>query len=202
MFSAGGDLKTMGERIALPEDERRAQLTEDARAIRALVELDRPTVALIDGPALGSGLAIALACDVRLASARSRLGCAFRKVGIAGDFGISWLLPRAIGRGRALDLLYTGEVVGAARAYALGLIEHVFPDDAFVTDAARYLRALAEGPASLALIRGAIDGCANRPLGEALAIEAGFQAKASRTSDAQEGVRAFLEKRPPKFDGR
>jgi enoyl-CoA hydratase/carnithine racemase len=202
VFSAGGDLKTMGSRLSLPYEERRAQLTADAQVIRALVEIGRPTVALIDGPAMGAGLAVALACDVRLASAKSRVSCAFRKVGVAGDFGVSWLLPRLIGRGRALDLLYSGDVLDAEAARASGILERVFPDEKFAEESERYVRALAEGPASLALIRAAVDACEDASLSQGIAIEAARQAEASRTEDAREGVNAFLEKRAPKFRGR
>src|SRR5688572_4256728 len=83
---AGGDLKSMPERLALPYDERRAQLTADAQVIRAIVGLRRPTITLINNPTINTNLTIALACDVRLASARSRLSFAFRKVGLAADF--------------------------------------------------------------------------------------------------------------------
>jgi 2-(1,2-epoxy-1,2-dihydrophenyl)acetyl-CoA isomerase len=201
VFSAGGDLKSMPERLALPYDERRAQLTADAQVIRAIVGLGRPTVALIDGPAMGAGLAIALACDVRLASARSRVSCAFRKIGLAGDFGVSWLLPRLVGRGRALDLLYTGDALSAEEARQIGLIQRVYPDAEFVARAAEYVRDLAEGPRALTLIRRVVDEVAGKSLEDALPIEAAAQAEASQTADAHEGAGAFLEKRPPKFVG-
>jgi 2-(1,2-epoxy-1,2-dihydrophenyl)acetyl-CoA isomerase len=200
-FSAGGDLKSIEERLALSADERRAQLIEDAAAIRALVEIPHPTVALLDGPAMGAGLALALACDVRLASQRSTLSCAFRKVGLATDFGLAWLLPRLIGRGRALDLLYSGDTLPAEQALQRGLLDRVYADDRFTEESGAYLRALAEGPASLPIIRRIVDEVATRTLDEAIGIEAGGQAEASRTRDAHEGARAFLERRAPRFRG-
>ncbi len=200
-FSAGGDLKSMGERLLTPWDERKRQLEGDAQAIRALVEMGRPTVALIDGPAMGAALGVALACDVRLASARSRVSCAFRKVGVAADFGVSWLLPRVVGRARALDLLYSGDALSADEARALGIVQRVYADDRFAAESEAYVRALAEGPASLALIRGVVDEVAGLPLGDALPIEAAAQATASKTKDAAEGVLAFNEKRSPRFSG-
>ena len=202
VFCAGGDLSTIEARLAMPEDERRQQLADDAQAIVALLAAERPTVALIDGAAMGAGLALALACDVRVASARSRFSAAFRNVGVAGDFGISWLLPRQVGRGRALDLLYTGEVFDAGDAQRIGLVERVIADDAFEQESARYVQHLAQGPASLALIRASVDAAAETTLAEAIPLEAAAQAKASRTADAREGARAFLEKRAPVFTRR
>lgn len=202
VFCSGGDLSTIEARLAMPEDEREHQLTDDAQAIVALLGAGRPTVALIDGPAMGAGLALALACDVRVASMRSRFSAAFRNVGLAGDFGISWLLPRQVGRGRALDLLYTGEVFGAGDAQRIGLVERVIADDAFEAESARYVQHLADGPASLALIRASVDAAATITLAEAVPIEARVQARASRSDDAREGARAFLEKRAPRFTRR
>lgn len=201
-FCAGGDLSTIEARLALPEAERRANLTEDAQVIAELLAAPKPTVALVDGAAMGAGLALALACDVRIATERSRFSAAFVKVGLAGDFGISWLLPRQVGRGRALDLLYTGEVVSAADALRIGLIERVVPDDQLAAESERYLAHLARGPASLGLLRSTVDSVASVTLPEALPIEAAAQAKASRTADAREGARAFREKRVPHFTGR
>jgi 2-(1,2-epoxy-1,2-dihydrophenyl)acetyl-CoA isomerase len=201
-FCAGGNLKNIAERLELPIAERRAQLERDAQAVRLLAECGRPTVAIIDGPALGAGLALALACDVRLCSARSTLGAAFRKVGLAGDFGISWLLPRAVGRGRALDLLYTGRTLRADEAYDLGLVEHVVPDAELAATASAYVAELASGPASLDSMRHTVHAVHAMRFSVALAFEAGAQAEASQTSDAKEGARAFLERRPPRFEGK
>jgi 2-(1,2-epoxy-1,2-dihydrophenyl)acetyl-CoA isomerase len=201
-FSAGGDLKSMAERLALAHDIRRSQLASDAQVIKALVELGRPTVALIDGPAMGAGLAIALACDVRLASRRSKLSLAFRKVGLAADFGVSWTLPRLVGRGRALDLLYTGEMLDADAAMTRGIVERVFADEEWKEKCEAYVRALADGPAALDIIRRVVDEVRDLPLGEAIEHEAHGQATASKTNDASEGALAFNEKRPPRFQGR
>ncbi len=201
-FCAGGDLSSIEARLALPADVRQAQLTEDAQVIAGLLALGRPTVALIDGPAMGAGLALALACDVRLASDRSLFSAAFRKVGLAGDFGISWLLPRAVGRGRALDLFYTGELLDAASAHAAGLVERVYPAARFAADSAAYVALLASGPAALPILRRVVDEVAGLSLDDALPREAAGQAEASRTADAREGARAFLEKRPTRFAGK
>jgi enoyl-CoA hydratase/carnithine racemase len=200
-FCAGGDLKSIEERLALSRAERTAQLTEDAGAIHALVEMDRPTVAVIDGPAMGAGLALALACDVRLASRRSQLACAFRKVGLAADFGLSWLLPRLVGHGAALDLLYTGEALTADEALRRGIVERVYDDAELAAASEQYISALATGPASLSIMRRVMSEVADKSLAEAISLEAAGQADASRTQDASEGARAFLEKRPPKFTG-
>ena len=201
-FCAGGDLSSIETRLALPASERQAQLLQDAEAISSLLDMGKPTLALVDGAAMGAGLALALACDVRIASARSRFSAAFRKVGLAGDFGISGLLPRQVGRGRALDLMYWGDTLTAEEARRDGLVERVLPDGEFADASSLLVRQLADGPASLSLIRDAIDASSPLALSDSLQVEASAQAEASRSEDAREGARAFLEKRAPRFSGR
>ncbi len=203
-FSAGGDLKTMPERLALSVDERRAQLLSDGAAIRRLRAFEKPVVAKIDGACVGAGLSLALACDVRLASNRARLGATFVKVGLTGDFGLLYALPRIVGQSRAFDLLLSGDILTAADALAIGLVSRVFADDRFEEEVARYVRNLADGAlVALALTKEGI----RRSVGEndfeaMLKWEAEAQAALSQTADAKEGVTAFLSRRKPIFTGR
>src|SRR5262249_29678364 len=126
-FSAGGDLKTMPERLELPEAVRAANLLADAAVIRRLRELDVPVIAVIEGVRVGPALPLALACDLRIAASDAKLGAGFHKVGLSADFGLGWLLPRIVGPGRAAELLFSGRLVGADEAWAIGLVSEVAP---------------------------------------------------------------------------
>jgi 2-(1,2-epoxy-1,2-dihydrophenyl)acetyl-CoA isomerase len=203
VFSAGGDLRSMPERLALPMHVRRANLLEDAQVVRALRELGKPVVAMIAGAAVGAGLSLALACDVRIAAADARLGASFHKVGLTGDFGLLWLLPRVVGPTRAMDLLMTAEIIDAARAEAIGLVTRVVPPERLVEETWAYAQRLADGPPiAMALTKRGLHLGLERELADMLAWEAEAQARCSKTADAREGVTAFRERRPPRFEGR
>lgn len=125
-FCSGGDLRTMGDRLALPGPVRRKRLARTARVVRTLRELSRPTLAVIEGAATGAGLALALACDLRVASATARFGATFHRIGFTADFGMTHLLPEAVGLPRAMDLLLFGAVIDAAEALHIGLVHRTF----------------------------------------------------------------------------
>jgi 2-(1,2-epoxy-1,2-dihydrophenyl)acetyl-CoA isomerase len=202
-FSAGGDLKTMPERLALPRHVRRAQLLGDAQVVLTLRRLQKPVIAMIDGAAVGAGLSLALACDVRIAASTARLGAAFHKVGLTGDFGLLWLLARAVGPTRAMDLLLTAELVDGTRAEAIGLITRAVDPARLVEETYAYAARIAAGPPiATALTKRGLHLALERELAELIAWEADAQATCSRTDDAREGVSAFLERRPPRFSGR
>lgn len=202
-FSAGGDLKTMPERLALPHEARKASLLAAAGVIPALRALPKPVIARIDGVALGAGLSLALGCDVRIASSRARLGAAFHRVGLTGDFGLLWLLPRVVGPTRAMDLLLRAEPIDAARAEAIGLVTRVVEPDRLDAEVDAYARRLAAGPpVAQGLTKRGLHHALEVDLATMLAWEADAQATCSHTADAHEGVRAFLERRPPVFRGR
>jgi 2-(1,2-epoxy-1,2-dihydrophenyl)acetyl-CoA isomerase len=203
VFSAGGDLKTMPERLAQPHDERKANLIHDAQLILALRALPKPVLAMIDGPAVGAGLSLALACDVRMASTRARLGAAFHRIGLTGDFGLLWLLPRTIGPARAMDLLLRAEPVDAVAAEALGLVTRVVAPEALVEETYAYARRLVAGPPlAQGLTKLGLQRALEVDLASMIEWEAEAQARCSRSDDAKEGVRAFLERRAPVFRGR
>jgi len=202
VFSAGGDLRTMPERLALEHHVRRARLLADAQVVRRLRAMGKPIVAEIAGACVGAGLSLALACDVRLAATTAKLGATFHKIGLTGDFGMLWLLPRAVGPTRALDLLYSAELVDGARAEAIGLVSRAVAPERLEADAWSYAQRLADGPpAALAATKRGLALALERDLAEILAWEADAQATCSRTADAREGVAAFLEKRAPIFRG-
>ena len=201
-FSAGGDLRSMPERLDWPVAERRRQLLRDAQVIRQIYELDRPVVAQIEGPCMGAGLALALACDLRLGATSALLGAVFHRVGLTGDFGLLWLLPRVVGPARAMQLLLTAEVLDAARAESLGLLHGVFPPEQLEAEALALCERLAAGPpVAQAMTKRGLHRALESDLSGILEWEAHAQSLLSKTADAREGVTAFLEKRKPVFRG-
>ncbi|UPV98911.1 enoyl-CoA hydratase-related protein [Halorussus gelatinilyticus] len=205
-FSAGGDIAAMRERFesdeSLDEQVRRLERTTSETVAR-LATFPLPTVAKIDGAAFGAGANLAIACDVQLASDDASVGFGFRQVGLSIDAGTSYLLPRIVGENVAKELVFTGELVGAERALDLGLVNRVYPAEEFDERADQFVDRVATGP-TVALRH------AKRLLGEgldksvqrAMTDEATAQGIVFETDDHEEGVRAFLEDREPKFEGR
>jgi 2-(1,2-epoxy-1,2-dihydrophenyl)acetyl-CoA isomerase len=173
------------------------------RVVRAIWELDKPVIAAVNGVAAGGGAQLALVCDVVVAAERARFVQIFAKRGLAVDCGGGWLLPRLVGMARAKELVFLAEAVTAPEAQRLGLISRVVPD-AELHDAARELAERLAAGATRAI--GASKMLLNRAfesdLATALDEEATAQAGVSLTEDFREGVRAFVEKRDPKFLGR
>jgi 2-(1,2-epoxy-1,2-dihydrophenyl)acetyl-CoA isomerase len=202
-FSAGGDLKTMPERLALPRHVRRANLLADMQVINAFRATPKPIIAMIDGAAVGAGLSLALACDVRIAASTAKLGATFHKIGLTGDFGILWLLPRAVGPTRAMDLLMSSEIIDGTRAGELGLVSRVVAPEQLRDETLAYARRLADGPPiAMAFTKRGLQLALESDLDTLLAFEADAQAACSKTDDVLEGLRAFREKRAPRFDGK
>src|SRR6185437_560519 len=162
---------------------------------RLLHELAKPTVAMVNGPAAGAGLAMALACDLRIAGQSARLVTAFANVGYSGDFGGSYFLSKLVGTGKARELYYLSEPLDAAQAHALGIVNRVVPDAELRDATIALARKLAHGP-RLAI------AAMNGTLAQLLDREARHQIETGLTEDHREAARAFVEKRPPRFVGR
>lgn len=202
-FSSGGDLHSMPARLELPPSERQERLLADSQVIKALYTLDRPVLAAIPGVCVGAGLALALACDIRLCAASARLGASFHRVGLSGDFGLLWLLPRLVGPGRAAELLLTAELIDAQRAEAIGLVNRVVPAEQLPAAALALAEQLAEGPAvAQAMTKRGLHRALTCDLKDMLEWESLAQSILSKTDDAREGVAAFLEHRKPRFTGK
>lgn len=201
-FSSGGDLRSMPERLKWPVAQREEQLRRDAQTIALIAELPLPVVAEIDGPCLGAGLALALACDLRIASDTASFGAVFHRVGLTADFGLSYLLTRAVGHAVASDLLFTAEVIDAARAKQVGIVQRVVEKDCLAEAAQALCRKIADGPPlAQAASKRALRRADATDLRGALEWEAQTQTLIGKTADAVEGVTAFTEKRPPIFRG-
>ena len=169
----------------------------------ALQRLPQPTIAKVRGVAVGAGCNLALGCDLVVASATARFSEIFARRGLSLDFGGSWLLPRRIGMHRAKELALLAEIVSASDALEMGLVNRVLPDgevDAFVENWARKLAA--GPPIALAQTKRLLNNALNVTLEEALDDEAAAQTINFATSDSAEAMRAFIEKREPKFIGR
>jgi 2-(1,2-epoxy-1,2-dihydrophenyl)acetyl-CoA isomerase len=197
-FSSGADLKANSEASG-QEDMIEAYFNP---AIRAIRHAQKPVIAGVDGVATGFGCSLALACDIRLATERTKLSLIFIKVGLSLDGGASYFLPRLVGL-RAYELALTGEMVEAARAERIGLVNHVMPVEGFDAEVQRYAERLAgQAPIAMAKIKESIDRALDAGLDEVLERERYHQQDIFRTEDFGEGVRAFLEKRLAVYKGR
>jgi len=195
-FCAGADL---GELRGLDADAAHARLAEGQRVLRRLERLAKPTLAAVNGVALGGGFELALACTLMLASERASFGLPEAQLGLIPGYGGTQRLPRALGRRRALALMLTGERLSAADAHAAGLLAAPpLAPEQLLPQALALAERLAGGSArAQALIREAVGG---DPDGDAaLARESALAALALASADAAEGIAAFLEKRPPRF---
>lgn len=200
-FCAGGDVKTMRERRQTAADGR-ARVESLNRLVLRLVNFPRPTIAQVDGFAVGAGCNLALSCDLIVAADRAKFGEVFGKIGLVPDGGGTWLLSRMVGLSRAKELIFTADVIDAARAREMGLVNQVVP----ATDLERATRTLARRiaagpPAVLRMAKHLVNRAATSDLASALDQEAWAQAIAITGEDHQEGLRAFFEKRPPRFTG-
>jgi len=173
------------------------------RLIPLIVETPKPVIAGVNGVAAGAGLSLALACDVRIASDEARLTQAFVKIGLIPDSGGTYLLPRVVGYAKALELSMTGEMIDAAEAHRIHLVNRVVPADSFADELRGYAERLAAMPTlAIAETKRLLRQALTLDLHDALQREAEAQARMGKTEDHTEGVMAFAEKRDPTFRGR
>ena len=199
-FVAGADI---GELSAQSPVAGRQRSLRGQRVLDRIEGLGKPVVAAVNGFALGGGCELALACHVRVAAEGARLGTPEVKLGIMCGYGGTQRLPRLVGKGRALEMLLTGEMVDAQEALRIGLVNRVVPREKLLDEAQALLRKmLANGPVSLRFTLDAVNAGLEMPKGEGQAHEATLFGLVCTTDDMKEGTRAFLEKRPPRFQGR
>ncbi|WP_315714204.1 MULTISPECIES: enoyl-CoA hydratase-related protein [unclassified Bradyrhizobium] len=205
-FCSGGDVKGMGTKSStrpMAYGDKVVRLMEGQRTLTgALVSLRKPTIAALPGPAAGAGLAIALACDIRIASESALMTTGYAKIALTGDYGISWLLTRLAGTARARELMYLSERIDARRCEALGLVNRVVPDADLLSEAFVIARTLANGPAhAYAAIKDNLDLALSTDFVTSLDHEAKNMVMAAETAQHAEAVKAFIEKRAPDFRG-
>jgi len=206
-FCSGGDVKGMGgrgPRGQMSFEDRLGDLRwRQAALTGALVAVRKPTIAALPGAAAGAGLAVALACDIRIAAKSAFVSTGYARVGLSGDYGIAWLLTRAVGSARARELMFTAERVDAERCERIGLFNRVVEDARLQDEAFTFAKSLAEGPrVALRNIKDNLDDALHVDYPTALHREAERLVQASRTADHKEAVAAFVEKRKPRFVGR
>ena len=205
-FCAGGDVKAMAEGRELAA----GSLEDKAHALRARMEVSRwlhempkPTIAMVRGAAAGAGLSMALACDLRVAGESARFTTAFARVGYSGDFGGSVFLTRLVGTARARELYFTADLVDAARAEAIGLVNRVVPDARLEEETQALAARLARGPRiALRYMKRNLNAAEHAALGDVFDLEAWHHTRTGLTEDHREATRAFVDKREPVFRGR
>ncbi|MBP6764388.1 MAG: crotonase/enoyl-CoA hydratase family protein [Rubrivivax sp.] len=206
-FSSGGNVRDMQDRKGMfggpPQDIAEQYRKGIQRIPRAMLSLDVPAIAAVNGPAIGAGCDLACMCDLRIASERAVFAESFVKVGIIPGDGGSWLLPRIVGYARAAQMAFTGEMIDATEALALGLVSRVVPH-AQLMDSALELagRIAANPPHALRWTKRLLKASTHERLDTILTMAASYQALAHQTQDHAEAVAALLERRTPQFQGR
>lgn len=214
-FCAGGDVKAMaaggpvkalmdegmGVSAALEKSTAGLRWNQEVTSLK-LHTMNKPTVALVNGHAVGAGMSIALSCDLRFCSDQARFGAGFRNVGLSGDYGGSYYLQRLVGAGRAREMYFFGEVIDAQEAMSLGIANKVVPHDEFMEKGLEYCARLAAGPtAAFARMKQNLNLAAAATLKQVLDQEAAFMRIGTFDHDYKEATTAFVEKRPPVFRG-
>jgi 2-(1,2-epoxy-1,2-dihydrophenyl)acetyl-CoA isomerase len=214
-FCAGGDVKAMatGSDAAARTERGLSAAAELARGVEGLRDAQRrssyvlhtmpkPTIAMVNGHAVGAGLSLALACDLRVASDRAKFGTVFRNVGFSGDFGGSYFLTRLVGTERARLLYFTGEIIDAEEALRIGMVSRVVPPEKLEEETMSLASSLAAGPAlAFARMKENLNRAATADLLTVLDQEALNMRLSALTNDHREAARAFVEKRKPTFTG-
>jgi enoyl-CoA hydratase len=199
-FVAGADIAELATQSPLDGKERSIR---GQRVLDRIERLGKPVIAAINGFALGGGCELALACHVRIASTRAKLGTPEVKLGIMCGYAGTQRLPRLVGKGRALEMLLTGEMVEAQEAFRIGLVNRVVPPETLLAEAEAMVRKMmANGPVSLRFTLEAVQDGLEVGFDEAQRQEATLFGLICTTEDMKEGTKAFLEKRPARFLGK
>jgi enoyl-CoA hydratase len=198
-FVAGADIGELAKQGPFDGKDRSLRGQE---VLRRLETCGKPVVAAVNGFALGGGCELAMACHLRIASEKAKFGQPEVKLGICPGYGGTQRLPRLVGKGRALDLILSGRMVGAEEAFQIGLVNRVVAPDDLLNEAEKTLREImAMGPLAVQLSIEAVDRGLDQSLDEGLLLEANHFGLLAATQDMKEGMSAFLEKREPKFRG-
>jgi enoyl-CoA hydratase/carnithine racemase len=194
-FCAGGNVKGMGahrdrKKLEMSYEDKVADLQERQRLLTgALASVRKPTIAALPGPAVGAGLALAMACDIRIAAQSAFVSTGYLRVALSGDYGIAWLLTRLVGTARARELMFTAERVDAARCEAIGLVNRVVADEKLQEEAFALAKAMAEGPAlALRYMKDNLDEALSFDFATARDHEAERLVRLTTTADHKEAV--------------
>ena len=199
-FVAGADIGDLAKQGPF---DGKARAQKGQAVLRRLETCGKPVIAAINGFALGGGCELAMACHIRIASENAKFGQPEVKLGIAPGYGGTQRLPRLVGKGVALQLILTGEMIDAAEAYRIGLVNRVVPAASVLAESEKMMRGiLAMGPLAVQLSMEAVDQGLEMSLDEGLLLEANHFGLLAATQDMKEGLTAFLEKRSAKFQGR
>jgi enoyl-CoA hydratase/carnithine racemase len=199
-FAAGADIAEVANNTTVEAEE----ATRRGQALTELIEnLGKPVIAAVNGFALGGGCELAMACSIRVAAPSAKFGQPEVKLGVIPGYGGTQRLPRLVGRGRALKLILSGDIIDAAEAYRIGLVDELVADAPVLERAEAVLKKIiANAPLSVKYAIEAVNKGLETSLAEGLVIEASLFAVCASTDDKKEGTSAFLEKRAPKFQGR
>ncbi len=197
-FCAGGDVKAMRQRVTA--EEGRARMQKMNEMVIEIATFEHPVIAMVDGFAVGAGCNLALACDLIIASDRARFGEVFARVGLIPDAGGTYFLPRRVGLAKAKELVFTAEVIDAAEAERIGLVNRVVPAAELRAMTHELAQKIADGPPRvLGMGKALLNRSLENDLSRALELEAFGQASALESEEHREGVAAFFEKRAPRF---
>jgi 2-(1,2-epoxy-1,2-dihydrophenyl)acetyl-CoA isomerase len=201
-FSAGADLAHVVREAEGDPDLGEYLRTTYSRLVKRMVGIEKPIVAALHGPVYGAGVGLALACDLRVAAQGAKFSVAFIKIGLMPDAGVTFLLPRVVGLGRAMEMSMLGDALDAEEAYRIGLVNKVVSDDSLSKEVQNLAGRLATMPtAALGRMKHALYASFERDLETALEAEAEGQTFCGYTQDHKEGVTAFFEKREARFTG-
>jgi 2-(1,2-epoxy-1,2-dihydrophenyl)acetyl-CoA isomerase len=204
-FSAGTDLQGQGDESGWhprPISGRENRYRSRYLGTATVYNCTKPTIAAVNGVAVGAGFSLSMACDIRVASEAARFSAIFVKRAIVADTGCTWFLPRLVGQERALEMMYTGRMVGAEEALRIGLVSEVAPADQLADRVTALATEIARGPSlAIELNKRLTREAENRTLEEQIELEEYLQAITHKSEDAAEGRASFLEKREPTFKG-
>jgi len=202
-FCAGGDVARMGEGEPTPLDHKNQLWEGIHRVPKALEQMDKPVIAMINGVAVGAGMGMSVMCDLRIAADTARFSTGYVRVGLVPGDGDTYFLPRLVGTAKALELLWTADFIEAPTALDLGIVNRVVPADKLAGETYALARQIADGPQiPIRMIKRLVYQSMRLDLRTHLDLVSSHMGLVRQTADHKEGVQAFKDKRPPKFTGR